>query len=49
VVRSIAFKPVADATGAGGRGLAQAIGSNGDLAVCLVGDRNLTKLVLLTQ
>jgi hypothetical protein len=48
VVRSIAFKPAADATGAGGRGLAQAIGSNGDLAVYLVGDRKLTELVLLT-
>jgi hypothetical protein len=47
VVRSITIKPAVDATGAGGRGLAQCIGANGDVAVYILGDRSLTELVML--
>lgn len=46
-VRSITLRPAIDATGAGGRGLAQCIGSSGDIAVYMLGDRGLTELVML--
>lgn len=48
-VRSLTLKPVVDASGAGGRGLAHCIGANGDVAVYLLGDRGLTELVVLPQ
>jgi hypothetical protein len=49
IIRSIALKPAIDPTGAGGRGLAQALGANGDLALFITTDRNLTELVLLDR
>jgi hypothetical protein len=49
LIRSIALKPAIDPTGAGGRGLAQALGANGDLAIFITGDRNLTEVVLLDR
>jgi hypothetical protein len=49
IIRSIALKPALDPTGAGGRGLAQALGANGDLALFITTDRNLTELVLLDR
>jgi hypothetical protein len=49
VIRSLALKPAADPTGAGGRGLAQALAANGDLAIFITGDRNLTEVVLLDR
>lgn len=49
IIRSIALKPAIDPTGAGGRGLAQALGASGDLALFITGDRNLTELVLLDR
>ena len=47
IIKSISLKPAVDATGAGGRGLAQCIGSGGDAAVYILGDRSLTELVML--
>ncbi len=47
LVRSITLTPAIDTTGAGGRGLAQCIGSGGDIAVYILGDRSLTELVML--
>jgi hypothetical protein len=49
IIRSLALKPALDPTGAGGRGLAQALGANGDLALFITTDRNLTELVLLDR
>lgn len=46
-VRSISLKPAVDATGAGGRGLSQAIGANGTIGVTLLGDLKVSELVLL--
>jgi hypothetical protein len=46
-ISSIALKPAIDPTGAGGRGQAQAIGSEGGVAIYIVGDRKLTELVML--
>lgn len=48
-IKSIALKPATDTTGAGGRGLAQVIGSNGYVVVQFTGDRGVHELVLLTQ
>jgi hypothetical protein len=47
LVRSLTLKPATDTTGAGGRGLAQCIGANGDVAVYILGDRSLTEPVML--
>ncbi len=47
LVRSLTIKPAVDASGAGGRGLAQCIGASGDVAVYVLGDRSLTELVML--
>ena len=49
VIHSLALKPATDPTGAGGRGLAQALAANGDLAIFITGDRNLTEVVLLDR
>ena len=49
VIRSIALKPAVDPTGAGGRGLAQALGAGDDLAVFITGDRGLVEAVLLDR
>jgi hypothetical protein len=49
IIRSIALKPALDPTGSGGRGLAQALGELGDLALFITTDRNLTELVLLDR
>lgn len=49
VIRSIALKPALDPTGAGGRGLAHALGANGDLALFITGDRKLTEMVILDR
>jgi hypothetical protein len=49
IIRSIALKPAIDPTGAGGRGLAQALGANGDLALFITTDRNMVELVLLDR
>ena len=49
VIRSIALKPAVDPTGAGGRGLAQALGASDDLALFITGDRNLVEAVLLDR
>ncbi len=49
LIRSIALKPAADPTGAGGRGLAQALGASGDLALFITADRKLTEVVLLDR
>lgn len=49
LVKSISLKPAVDATGAGGRGLAQAISSYGDLALYLIGAGNQTELVVLPR
>ncbi|MCB1207774.1 MAG: hypothetical protein KDK97_00540 [Verrucomicrobiales bacterium] len=46
-IRSLNIKPALDASGAGARGMAQAMGTNGDVAVFITGDRNVTELVLL--
>jgi hypothetical protein len=47
VVRSLSLKPAVDRSGAGGRGLAQADGFDGDVAIYITGDRGVTELVLL--
>jgi hypothetical protein len=49
IIRSIALKPALDPTGAGGRGLAQALGANGDLALFITTDRNMVEIVLLDR
>lgn len=49
LVRSIAMKPAADASGAGGRGLAQIMSSDGDVAVSVTLDRNVEELVLVER
>lgn len=46
-VRSIAMRPAADVTGAGGRGLSQVISSGGAIAVTLSTDGGVSELVLL--
>jgi hypothetical protein len=46
-VRSISMKPAVDATGAGGRGLAQVISPAGTVAVTLLTDGGVSELVLL--
>lgn len=46
-VRSISLKPAVDATGAGGRGLSQAVGANGTIGVTLLGDLKISEMVLL--
>lgn len=48
-IRSITLKPAIDPTGAGGRGLAQALGASGDIALFITGDRKLTEVVLLDR
>jgi hypothetical protein len=47
VVRSIALRPAANPTGAGGRGQAQAVGANGTIGVTITSNPRLTDLVLL--
>jgi hypothetical protein len=47
VVRSLSLKPAVDRSGAGGRGLAQAVGFDGDVAIYITADRGVTELVLL--
>lgn len=49
LVKSIVLKPAVDATGAGGRGLAQAIGHFGHLVICIIGADGQTELVVLPQ
>lgn len=49
LVRSIAMKPAADASGAGGRGLAQIMSANGDVAITITVDRNLQELVMVER
>lgn len=46
-VRSISLRPAPEPTGAGGRGHPHVINSNGQVALHLTTDRNLTELVLL--
>ena len=46
-VRSIAMRPGADVTGAGGRGLSQVISSGGAVALTLSTDGGVSELVLL--
>jgi len=47
VIRSIALKPTAEPTGAGARGLGQAINGDGDILVTLTGDRRVQELILI--
>jgi len=47
MIRGIVLKPVLERTGAGGRGLAQAIGANGHVVVFVTGDRRAQELVRL--
>jgi hypothetical protein len=47
VVRSLSLKPAVNRSGAGGRGLAQVVGFDGDVAIYITGDRGVTELVLL--
>jgi hypothetical protein len=46
-IKSLSIKPAVDPTGAGGRGLAQVVGSGGHIAVSILTDRNVTEQVLL--
>lgn len=47
ILRGISLRPAADRSGAGGRGLAQAIGSGGQIGLVLIGDRRLLEVVVL--
>lgn len=47
VLRAIVLRPAVDKSGAGGRGLAQAVGSSGAIALILTGDRKLAEVVVL--
>ncbi len=47
VLRSISLRPAVDKSGAGGRGLAQVVGSDGAIALVLTGDRKLSEVVVL--
>ena len=47
VLRGISLRPALDPSGAGGRGLAQSIGSSGAIGLILTGDRKLTEVVVL--
>ena len=47
VIRGITLKPVPDPTGAGGRGLGQAVSRTGLVAVTLTGDRRIQELVTI--
>ncbi|MBL9152479.1 MAG: FG-GAP repeat protein [Verrucomicrobiales bacterium] len=47
LIRGLALKPAPDPTGAGGRGLAQAVGAGGHIGLCLLGDRKLQEWVVL--
>jgi len=47
ILRAISLRPATDPTGAGGRGLAQAIGSGGQIGLVLTGDRKLHEVVVL--
>jgi len=46
-VRSMALRPAVDATGAGGRGLAHAVGANGTIGITILSDFRRSDLVLL--
>jgi hypothetical protein len=46
-IRSLSIKPPVDPTGAGGRGLAQVVGSSGHIVVGILTDGNVTEQVLL--
>lgn len=46
-IRSLALKPPVDATGAGGRGLAQQISTNGAVAIRVTGDGGSVELISL--
>ena len=46
-IMSLTLKPAVDITGAGGRGLAKAVGSGGHAAVYILTDSSVTELVLL--
>lgn len=47
MIRSLQIKPALEKTGAGGRGLAQAMAADGHLAVFITGDRKQVELVIL--
>ena len=49
LVRGISMKPAADASGAGGRGLAQIMNPNGDVAVTITIDRNVQEMLLIER
>ena len=46
-IKGLSIKPAVDPTGAGGRGLAQVVGSSGHIAVSILTDGNVTEQVLL--
>lgn len=47
VLRGISLRPAVDTSGAGGRGLAQVVGSSGAIGLVLTGDRKLSEVVVL--
>jgi hypothetical protein len=48
IIRSIALRPAVDASGVGGRGLAQVINENGQILLTLTADRGVQETVRLT-
>jgi hypothetical protein len=46
-INGLSIKPAVDPTGAGGRGLAQVVGSSGHVVVSILTDRKVTEQVLL--
>lgn len=46
-INSLSIKPAMDPTGAGGRGLAQVVGSSGHVVVSILTDKKVTEQVLL--
>jgi hypothetical protein len=48
LIRSLALKPAVDASGVGGRGLAQVVSANGQILLTITGDRAVQETVRLS-
>lgn len=48
LIRSLSLKPAVDASGVGGRGLAQVVSANGQILLTITGDRAVQETVRLT-
>ena len=48
LIRSLSLKPAVDASGVGGRGLAQVVSANGQILLTITGDRAVQETVRLS-